>query len=71
MLGQGGRVLVAFTLANGRITDPRILRKDNLDYFNPAALAAVREAQLPPVPKELQGKVYQLEVWVEFVLRDN
>ncbi|MCE5360597.1 MAG: TonB family protein [Acidithiobacillus sp.] len=71
MLGQGGRVQVAFTLQNGQISGLRILQKGSMEAFDSAALAAVRSAQLPPVPAELRGKVYQLELWVEFVLHDN
>ncbi|MEL5848012.1 MAG: energy transducer TonB [Candidatus Igneacidithiobacillus chanchocoensis] len=71
MLGQGGRVQVAFTLQNGQIIGLRILQKGSMEAFDNAALAAVRSAHLPPVPAELRGKVYQLELWVEFVLHDN
>jgi protein TonB len=71
MLGQGGRVQVAFTLQNGQIISLRILQKGSMEAFDSAALAAVRSAHLPPVPAALRGKVYQLELWVEFVLHDN
>ncbi|WP_308388024.1 energy transducer TonB [Acidithiobacillus sp. AMEEHan] len=71
MLGQGGRVQVEFTLQDGVITSLHILQKGSMDSFNSAALSAVRDARLPPVPAELKGKRFQLELWVEFVLHDN
>ena len=71
MLGQGGRVQVEFHLQNGLITALRIFQKGSMDSFNNAAMAAVREAHLPPIPVELRGKSFTLELWVEFVLHDN
>ena len=71
MLGQSGKVLVRFYLQDGRISRVSIVQKGSLDDFNAAALAAVRQAKLPPVPAGLQGKSFDLQVWVEFVLHDS
>ncbi len=71
MLGQSGKVLVRFYLQDGRVSRASIVQKGSLDDFNAAALAAVRQAKLPPVPAGLQGKSFDLQVWVEFVLHDS
>ncbi len=71
MLGQSGKVLVRFYLQDGRVSRVSIVQKGSLDDFNAAALAAVRQAKLPPVPAGLQGKSFDLQVWVEFVLHDS
>ena len=71
MLGQSGKVLVRFYLQDGRVSRVSIVQKGSLDDFNAAALAAVRQAKLPPVPAGLQGKSFDLQVWVAFVLHDS
>ena len=71
MLGETGRVLMRFHLLHGHVSQIEILKKGAMGAFDEAALAAVRNAQIPPPPATLAGKDFQLTVWVEFQLENG
>ncbi|WP_277741748.1 energy transducer TonB [Acidithiobacillus sulfuriphilus] len=71
MLGETSRVLVRFHLLHGHVSQIDILKKGAMGAFDEAALAAVRNAQIPPPPATLAGKDFQLTVWVEFQLENG
>ena len=71
MLGETSRVLVRFHLLHGHVRQIEILNKGAMAAFDEAALAAVRNAQIPPPPATLAGKDFQLTVWVEFKLENG
>jgi protein TonB len=71
MLGEQGRVLVHFDLRNGVVSRAYIVRKGSLEAFDSAALAAVRDARMPPTPAELKNENFSFDVEVEFVLRND
>ncbi len=71
MLGEEGRVLVRFHLLHGHVSQIEILKKGAMGAFDEAALAAVRNARIPPPPATLAGKDFQLTVWVEFQLENS
>lgn len=70
MLGENGRVLVRFTLHNNQISAVNIVQKGSMSAFDSAAMAALRNTQLPAIPKGLEDKIFALTVWVEFKLDD-
>ncbi len=71
MLGENGRVLLRFTLYDGQISAVKILQKGGMSAFDAEAVAALHNARLPVVPAGLKSKYFDLNVWVEFRLRDQ
>lgn len=71
MLGETSRVRVRFHLLHGHVSQIDILKKGAMGAFDEAALAAVRNARIPPPPATLAGKDFQLTVWVEFQLENG
>ena len=68
MMGEQGRVEVAFALKDGVADGVRVLVPGIAAGFNDAALAAVRAARVPAPPPALAGKRMNLTLWVEFKL---
>ena len=71
MMGEQGRVEVAFTLKDGVADGVRVLVPGATAAFNAAALAAVKAARMPAPPPALAGKRMSLTLWVEFKLHQD
>lgn len=71
MMGESGRVKVAFTLRGGAAEHVRVIVPGITAAFSDAALAAVRAAAIPAPPALLAGKNMGLTVWVEFKLHED
>ena len=63
-----GKAQVAFDYRDAQVTRLRIIASSGSDLLDRAALQAVRNALLPPTPKELQGQSMAFDIWVRFHL---
>lgn len=66
LMHQYGKARVAFDYRDGAVSDIRLVQSSGFPMLDPAALAAVRDAQYPPPPPEARGRVLHYEVWVRF-----
>lgn len=62
LLAQFGDTRVAFTLLDGHPREIRLVASSGHDSLDTAALAAVRDAQYPPIPDELRGQAFSFEI---------
>lgn|GEM_PF-882695 len=70
-LRETGRARVAFVWSSGVASHPRILVSSGIRALDSAALAAVRDARIPPPPGDIGPGPYHFAVWVRFSLGDD
>lgn len=71
MMQREGRVLVAFDYLDAHASNLHVTRSSGFTLFDDAAIAAVRNAHLPPPPAEFLQHLLRMQVWVEFELNST
>ncbi|OIQ66383.1 gram-negative bacterial tonB protein [mine drainage metagenome] len=71
MMQLQGSALVAFTWLDGDISALSIVHSTGSSMLDAAALAAVRDAFMPPTPQALRGRTLTFSIRVRFHLDDS
>jgi protein TonB len=71
MMQLQGNALVAFTWLDGSVSALSIVHSSGSSMLDAAALAAVRDAFMPPTPLALRGRVLTFSIRVRFHLDDS
>ncbi|HET8701673.1 MAG TPA: energy transducer TonB [Nitrococcus sp.] len=66
MLGLEGQAEIAFDFRDGQVSNVHIARSSNAAVLDQAALRAVRMADYPSPPPELEGKRLQFRIVIRF-----